>query len=178
MSMQTEKILGQIWQGADSDPSLHLYTILDSARDTRIHSRLAESGIEALSLFRGDLVLELADVAPYLVPLYREDSFIEWLLTYGWGNSWGITIESPAGLRELGRHFQAFIIVYDPRGAPLYFRYYDPRVFRTYLPTCNELELKTFFGQVNSFYVEAEDPDYLIHYAFAGGNLVERKVRL
>jgi len=176
--MQTENILSQIWQGADSDPSLYLYAILDAARDTRIHSRLFESGIEAVSLFRGDQAVEIADVAPYLVPLNREDSIAEWLFTYGWGNSWGITIESPAGLRELGRHFQALIIVYDPRGTPLYFRYYDPRVFRTYLPTCNELELKTFFGQVNSFYLEAENPDYLIHYAFVGGRLVERKVRL
>ena len=66
-------------------------------------------------------------------------------------------IESPAGLRELGRHFQAFIMVYDPQGKPLYFRYYDPRVFRIYLPTCNESELKTVFGPVNSFYVEGED---------------------
>ncbi len=178
MSQEIEKIAAQIWQSADSDPSLQLYAILDAARDTRIHSRLAESGIEAVSLFRGDLAAELADVAPYLVPLHHGDSFIDWLLTYGWGNSWGIVIESQAGFRELGRHFQAFIMVYDPQGKPLYFRYYDPRVFRIYLPTCNESELKTVFGPVNSFYVEGEDRDYLIHYVLAGGKLVERRLHL
>jgi hypothetical protein len=174
----SDKIIDLVWQGAGSDPSLRLYALLDAARDTRIHSRLYESGIEAVSLFRGDKALELADVAPYLVELYRDDSFTDWLFTYGWGNSWGILIESPAGLKELGRHFQGFIMVYDPQGKPLYFRYYDPRVFRVYMPTCNESELKTVFGPVNSFYVEGEDPDYLIHYAFAGGKLVERKVRI
>ena len=45
MSQEMEKITAQIWQSADSDPSLQLYAILDAARDTRIHSRLAESGI-------------------------------------------------------------------------------------------------------------------------------------
>ena len=177
-SPKPDKIIDQLWQSVDGDPSLHLHVILDSARDTRIHSRLAESGIEAVSLFRGDKARELADVAPYLVELHREDSFSDWLFTYGWGNSWGILIESPAGLKELGRHFQGFVMVYDPRGKPLYFRYYDPRVFRVYLPTCNEAELKTVFGPVNAFYVEGEDSGFLIHYAFAGGKLVERKVRL
>ena len=32
-------------------------------------------------------------------------------------------------LKELGRHLQGFVMVYDPKGKPLYFRYYDPRVF-------------------------------------------------
>lgn len=178
MSQEIEKIVNQIWQSADGDPSLQLYAILDAAGDTRIHSRLAESGTEAMSLFRGDLARELAGVAPYLVPLHREDSFIDWFFTYGWGNSWGIMIESAAGFKELGRHFQGLIMVYDPQGKPLYFRYYDPRVFRIYLPTCNESELKILFGPVNSFYVEAEDPNYLIHYVLTGGKLVERRVRI
>ncbi|HYA41542.1 MAG TPA: DUF4123 domain-containing protein [Syntrophobacteraceae bacterium] len=178
MSQEIEKTVSLIWQSADSDPSLQLYAIFDAARDTRIHSRLAESGVEAASLFRGEQALELADVAPYLVPLHRDDSFIEWLFTYGWGNAWGIVIESQEGLRELRRHFQALVMVYDSQGKPLYFRYYDPRVFRIYLPTCNESELKTVFGPVNSFYVEGEDRDYLIHYVLADGKLVERKTHL
>jgi hypothetical protein len=178
MSEQTGKIASQIWQSADSDPMLQLYAILDAARDTRIHSRLCESRIEAVSLFRGDKALELADVAPYLVPLHREDDFIDWLLTYGWGNSWGIVVETTAGLRELRRHFQGFVMAYDPQGKPLYFRFYDPRVFRIYLPTCNESELKTVFGPVSSFYAEGEDPNWLIQYVLAAGKLVERKVRI
>jgi hypothetical protein len=130
------------------------------------------------SLFRGEQARELATVAPYLVHLLRDDPFTEWLFTYGWGNNWGITIESSAALSmgELRRHFQSFIMVYDPVGKPLFFRYYDPRVFRVYLPTCNESELKTVFGPVNAFYVEAEDSGYLMHYSLAEGKLVDRKV--
>ena len=178
VSQQIEKVMSQIWQSADTDPLLNLYAILDGARDTRIHSRLYESRVEAMSLLRGDRATELADVAPYLVPLYRQDSFPYWLFTYGWGHSWGIIVESQAKLRELGRHFQGFVMVYDSHGTPLYFRFYDPRVFRTYLPTCDDSELKTVFGPVSAFYVEEEDPNRLIHYAFAGGRLVERKIHI
>ncbi|MDR3555094.1 MAG: DUF4123 domain-containing protein [Syntrophobacteraceae bacterium] len=178
MSEDVGKIENQLWQSVENDPYLKLYAILDAARDSRIHSHLVESGVEAFSLFRGDKARELADVAPYLVPLHRGEDLVRWLLTHGWGNSWAIMVESSVDLKKLRRHLQAFVMVYDPQGKPLYFRYYDPRVLRIYLPTCRESELKTLFGPVNSFYSEAEDPAYLVHYAFAGGKLVERRVRL
>ncbi len=178
MPQSLEKIIKQLWQSAENDPSLQLYAILDGARDTRIYSRLAEGEVEAVSLFRGEQAIELVDVAPYLIPLQPDAPLTEWLFTYGWGNSWGIIVESPADLGELKRHFRSLIMVYDPEGKPLYFRYYDPRVFRVYLPTCNESELGAVFGPVNSYYVEGEQPDYMLHYARSGGALVERRVQL
>jgi len=176
-SQDPDKIIDQIWQASENDLSLRIFALLDGARDTRIYSKLAETKVEAASLFRGEQAEELATVAPYLVPLYREDPLTEWLITYGWGNSWGIFMEVSITLRELRRHLQSFVMVYDPDGKPLYFRYYDPRVFRVYLPTCNESELKTVFGPVNAFYVEDTTPGFLMHYSLAGGKLVERRVR-
>ena len=48
-------------------------------------------------------------------------------------------------------------MVYNEDGKPLYFRFYDPRVFRVYLPTCNESELEIIFGPVSRYLVESED---------------------
>jgi hypothetical protein len=177
-SPNVEKIVNQIWQNAEKDPSLQLYAILDSARDTRIYYKIAESEIEVASLFRGEQARELVAVAPYLVRLHRDDPFVDWLFTYGWGESWGIVVESPADLNELRRHFRDFIMVYDEAGKPLYFRYYDPRVFRVYLPTCNESELRTVFGPVNSYYVEGDASTFMIQCSFADSRLIERKVLL
>ncbi len=39
--------------------------------------------------------------------------------------------------RSLRKHFRTFLMVKSPEGDRLYFRYYDPRVLRVYLPTCN-----------------------------------------
>lgn len=171
------RIIDQIWQASDTDPSLRIFALLDGARDTRIYSKLAESKVEAVSLFRGQQAEELAMVAPYLVPISREGPLTEWLITYGWGNNWGILIEAPIALSELRRHLQSFVMAYGPDGKPMFFRYYDPRVFRVYLPTCNESELKTVFGPVKAFYVEDSNPGFLMHYSLAAGKLVERKVR-
>jgi hypothetical protein len=177
MTVNPKKTIDQLWQSADADPSLQLYVILDAARDTRIYSKLAEGEVEVAPLFRGEKAEELAAVAPYLVALQRDDAFTDWLFSYGWGNSWGIIVESSVGLTDLKRHFQSLIMVYDEDGKPLYFRYYDPRVFRVYLPTCNTSELEVMFGPVSSYYVEGEEPDSVMHYAFADSKLVERKVQ-
>ena len=65
-------------------------------------------------------------------------------------------------------------MVYDEDGKPLYFRYYDPRVLRVYLPTCNESELKTVFGPVTHYWVEGEDGNSMIEYSQADDELIER----
>jgi hypothetical protein len=178
MPIDKGKIINQLWQLAENDPSLQLYALLDAARDARIHSRLVEDKAKALSLFRGEKARELAEVAPYLFALDRDGPLIDWLLEYGWGNSWGIVVESAFSLSELRRHFQSLIMIYDEKARPLYFRYYDPRVLRVYLPTCNETELSSVFGPVSSYYLEGEESNVLLHYSLSDRRLMERKVRL
>ena len=173
-----EKIMNHIWQISETDPSFRQYAILDAARDDGIYAKLLETGMEHACLFRGAKAQDLATVAPYLVKLDREDPVTRWVLDRGWGNSWGIFVESATDHRALLRHFQSLVMIYDEDGKPLYFRYYDPRVLRVYLPTCNETELATVFGPVSSYYLEDEEPERMISYAFAQGELVERKIQL
>jgi hypothetical protein len=53
---------------------------------------------------------------------------------------------------------QRFLMVALPDGRKAYFRYYDPRILRTYLPNCHPAELRAFFGPVQSFAVpDAEE---------------------
>ena len=54
------------------------------------------------------------------------------------------------------RHFRQFLRVRDEAGREFFFRFYDPRVLRVYLPTCNSEELRTFFGPVELFSMEGE----------------------
>ena len=44
-----------------------------------------------------------------------------------------------------------------PGGERVYFRFYDPRVLRVYLPTCSSSELKGVFGPVGRFVVEGPE---------------------
>ena len=172
----TERVLDRLWLTAETEHPSQLYVILDAARDKRIYPKLADSDIECVPLHRGAKAKELATVGPYLVKLDRDHPFTTWLFDNGWGRSWGIFFESSAGLNELKRHFQTFLVVHDEEGKHLYFRYYDPRVFRVYLPTCNESELNIVFGPVRCYLIEGEDTTSMVEYRFNDGRLSQQVV--
>ena len=159
---QIQKAIHHLFRHEEGRIPLGTYAVLDAARDERIYPALTQADTESLCLYLGDKAEELAAVAPYLLSLTKEDPFTQWLMNYGWGRSWGIFVRSPASLKELHRHFRKFLMVYDEEGTSFYFRFYDPRVLRIYLPTCNESELQTIFGPVNHFYLEGKEESQLI----------------
>lgn len=118
----------------------------------------------------------MAEVAPYLVQLESGSEFSNWIIEQGWGNHWGIFATSDADFRAMRRHFRTFLIVYDETGRPLRFRYYDPRVLRTYLPTCNAEELATVFDPVTSYLLEDADPDTMLRFQMASGSVKQKKI--
>lgn len=146
------------------DSSLNVFVILDGASIPDLLPKLQEEAPEHVCLYRGDLEPDLAECAPYLVRLDPESAFTRWVLTEGWGNHWGIFAMSEGELEVLRRHFRTFLMVRDPDGKQLYFRYYDPRVLRVYLPTCNKSETATVFGPVHHYVIEDENPGRLISF--------------
>ncbi len=161
-----EKIVIHLFRTTEREAAPKIYAILDAARDELIYKKISGSFSEILCLYHGERAVDLADVAPYLVPLEEDNPFTEWLFTKGWGNSWGIFLESSASPDQLRKHFQKFLTVYDEDGNPLYFRFYDPRVLRVYLPTCNTSELEIIFGPVNCYYIEGKEGNTLIDFRF------------
>jgi hypothetical protein len=111
----------------------------------------------------------MAEVAPYLVRLEPGSKFAEWVLREGWGSHWGIFATGRGTLHLMRGHFRSLINVYDPDGQPLMFRYYDPRVLRVYLPTCNAEETREFFGPVTSYVLEDEDGAALLRFTCRDG---------
>jgi len=94
------------------------------------------------------------------------------------GNHWGVFAIALDDLPVLRRHFRKFLIVHDSEGAPMYFRYYDPRVLRVYLPTCTPEELNTVFGPVSSYVLEGQDPNTLLRFTLDSGSLKQQAQRL
>ncbi len=148
-----------------------VYAVLGGASVPGLVKKLYEFEPDYCCLYRGELQPDTAAVAPYLVQLEAGTEFTEWILSEGWGVHWGIFIQSSANLRKLRNHFREFIKVELPDRRTVLFRYYDPRVFRSFLPACNAAELGKFFGPVQSFVVESESPEAAIKYSFAGNAL-------
>lgn len=160
-------------------PETRVYAILDGASVPRLPQTLEQMEVESECLFRGELDPELALVAPYLAVVQQPGHpFTDWLLQEGWGQHWGVFAVSKADFRNLRMHLRAFLKVYGPDLKPLYFRYYDPRVLRVYLPTCDEQESRTVFGPVLRYVVEDEDPSVLLKFWPESGQVKSERVSL
>lgn len=155
-----------------------IYTILDGASVPGLREKLAEDEPEHVCLYAGDLQPDMAEVAPYLVKLENNTPFNDWVLERGWGNHWGIYAETGAPMLELRKHFRRFLTVHDENGKPLLFRYYDPRVLRAYLPTCNGEELNTLFGPVDAYLMEDEGGDAMLRFRLKNGTLAKQVEKL
>jgi hypothetical protein len=172
-----EKIIEALWSSG-RDAGTHIYVVLDGARNDGIYPAAIESGCECECLYRGELAPDLAEAAPYLLKLTRDHPFTYWLVGKGWGDSWGIFVRTPATLRDLRHHFRKFLMVYSPEAKPMYFRYYDPRVLRVFLPTCNAQELAAVFGPVTSFVLEDADADTMLVLSDSSGTLQVQRTAL
>ena len=153
-----------------------VHAILDGASVPGLLRMLAEHQVEYTCLYRGELEPDLAEVAPYLIKLAPGNGLTNAVLDT-WGQHWGIFVHTQADMRELRRHFRKFLLVYSPDNQPLYFRYYDPRVLRVYLPTCNSDEASTVFGPVKRYLMEDESSASLISFRLDQGVVqVDRSV--
>ncbi|PZN70089.1 MAG: DUF4123 domain-containing protein [Candidatus Methylumidiphilus alinenensis] len=141
-----------------ADPGSNAYAVLDGASNPALLGRLHADQPEFVCLYRGELAPDVAKCAPYLVRLEQGKPFALWVIANCLGKHWGIFALSRADLRGLRQHFRKFNMVYDPEGnRPLLFRYYDPRVLRIFLPSCNKKQQAEFYGPVDAFFAEAED---------------------
>ena len=116
-----------------------LYGIVDTARDPKLY-RLVQASPNQSCLFEGTIAEPLASAAPYLVELTDDTPLKDIWRTEGWGKAWGILLRSSLPMKDLRRHLRKFLMAQLPSGEAVYFRYYDPRVWRVYWPTCTPEE--------------------------------------
>ncbi len=154
-----------LWSPHARQTGLEVYAILDGARNAAIYPAVTHTRLPHTCLYRGELAPVLAQAAPHLVQLIRDTPFTSWLLREGWGDHWGVFFTSATSLQRLRSHFRRFLRVKDETGRTLYFRFYDPRVLRAYLPTCTKAELEFVFGPVECFHVEAENAATVLDFA-------------
>ncbi len=156
----------------------HTYAVLDGASVPDLPNKLFEMNPLNFCLYRGELSDELVHVAPYLVHLFPETLFTDWLLSECWGKHWGIFAQSPLSIVGMRKHFRQLLTVDDPNGNPMLFRYYDPRVLLPFLMTCNSQELEIIFGKGRYYFTELPDAAQLSRFNFAKNRLNEVKLEL
>jgi len=133
-----------------------LYGIVDTARDPQLFSLVTASPVH-VCLFAGKLKEPVEQTAPYLVELTKDTPLRNIWRDTGWGKSWGILLRSNLELNDLRKHLRKFLLAQLPDGGMVLFRFYDPRVWRTYWPSCTEDEKSMWLQGIES--IVAEDPE-------------------
>lgn len=137
-------------------PARRVHAVLDGARDPAIGALLASSPKPPVSLFR-DAAPELAAVGPWLVELVPGHEWTFELLESSFGRAWGVFCESAVSDVLLQRHLRGFLRVRSPDQKILFFRWYDPRILRLYLPTANAVETRRVAGPIFRYFTETKD---------------------
>ncbi len=145
-----------------SDPQVLVYAMLDGASLPTLRDQLYTDEPEYFCMFSGKLEPDMEEVAPYLVRLKTGSAFSRWLFSIPPETHYGIFIQSDGNLRAMRKHLRRFLSITDPDGKSLGFRYYDPRVFRAYLPTCNAEETEKWFKGISCYLLEGEKPGTLL----------------
>ncbi len=141
------------------------YILLDAARmDERIETAI-KLNEENVTLFNGKREEYLRVVSPFLFKYSKQKGFASWVEKEGWGKAWGVFVFTEEPMVQVQKHFRKLINVRNETGEIMYFRFYDPRVLRIFLPTCDKVQLEEFFGPVEKFIAEDEDPNYALIYS-------------
>lgn len=167
-----------------------LYTVLDASRDAGILTLLQaspQSPLRYQPLFEGEIAERLSTHAPILADLSHAglsgagagaQTFLEAVLRSGWGQSWGIWLTSASSFEDLLAHLRGFLFARTEDQQPLYFRLYDPRILRAFLPACEPQELSAVFGPIVSYLAESERPDGLLAFSRGSTGLITTQISL
>jgi hypothetical protein len=144
--------------------SLNVYAVIDGAATPALRARIAESDCLSACLNRGELPPDVAAASPWLIQLERDAPISAWFLREGWGQGWGIIALSAMDVATMRRHLRTFMIVGLPDGRLVHFRWYDPRILRAYLPTCDAKEAAILFGPISRYLTEGDEPNSLLQF--------------
>lgn len=164
MSIDLASLQQALWPHGSGPTASQAYLLLDGARDERIASLVRHTNLPSMSLYSQAASSALRQVGPYLVQLAPESTLLRTFVDMGWGQSWGgFVVAGPnVTLSVLREHFRRFLRV-EYRERRIAFRFYDPRVLKSYAKTSTDIDLASFFGPIERFLVEPDEGAAYLH---------------
>ena len=147
----------------------HAYAVLDGARIFGLPERLETSGLQHACLFEGNAARDYGASAPWLVRL-APDHRLTRVLTdtkgdqgpLAWAAGPALLIRSKLSLQGLRRQFRNYTMILDSdQNRRVYFRFYDPRTFRTVIVNAQPNVAIKFMRGIELIACPAADGDIL-----------------
>jgi len=161
-------------------PQIHSYVLIDAANASEFTTQLLIYEPEHRNLFEGQEALELEEVAPYIVKLYQDDSFSQWVIDEVYGKDAAIFIQSNLDIDTLTSHFRNYLHVSrqiaHPNTGKLVVQegvlaFYDPRVLPIWLEKITTEKKQAFLSPCMHIYCEDIETKTLVHSYDTAGKL-------
>lgn len=152
----------------------NVYAVLDGARNKRIEPMLNNGGLDYSCLYEDRLSYAMQRAAPHIVSLEKNHPLSRSLLRMGWSDYWGLFIicKPDVPMSSVRHNCRRIAKVKLPDNKTVVFRYYDPRVMNTLLPTCDATQLRQIYGRADKLAMPSSCAQFLNMYSVVDNKIV------
>ncbi|EBA05634.1 DUF4123 domain-containing protein [Sagittula stellata] len=154
-------------------PDQTAYLLIDASKSPATQCIIETMTDDALCLFDGQAFDDLAAYAPWLVPLTGSGLRVfEWFMEEGWNKDWGLFLIAGQDAKKVKTSLKRSLRVKTEDDKELFFKFYRPSVFNTYLPAMEPEQCAYVLRDLAQVWAEDSDNPQLVHrYAIREGTL-------
>ena len=117
------------WERLLDKSAMPLWAIIDSVNCPEAYEKLRSFPTESICLYSSPSP-ETQMLAPWLARIETGSAVAKWLQGLDPKSHWGILLQATQDMATLRAHFRKYTMLWVPvnTAAPVYFRFYDPRV--------------------------------------------------
>ncbi|CDG53096.1 MULTISPECIES: DUF4123 domain-containing protein [Halomonadaceae] len=144
------------WQALFAPHQPPLWAVIDGVNCREAMQRLSQADDQHTCLYASTDTATQAN-APWLVRIDADSEIRTWLEGLPQDQHWGILLQSNATLKQLRSHLRKFTMLWTPANdqAPVYFRFYDPRVALDMSQALEPWKLAAFMAPLETVIVPA-----------------------
>ncbi|MCA8864365.1 MULTISPECIES: DUF4123 domain-containing protein [unclassified Halomonas] len=145
-----------VWQALFAPHQPPLWAVIDGVNCRDAMARLSQADDQHTCLYASTDTATQAN-APWLVRIDADSEIRTWLEGLPQDQHWGILLQSSATLKQLRSHLRKFTMLWTPANdqAPVYFRFYDPRVALDMSQALEPWKLAAFMAPLETVIVPA-----------------------
>ncbi|TDV96612.1 uncharacterized protein DUF4123 [Halomonas alkaliantarctica] len=145
-----------VWQALFAPHQPPLWAVIDGVNCREAMQRLSQADDQHSCLYASTDTATQAN-APWLVRIDADSEIRTWLESLPQDQHWGILLQSNATLKQLRSHLRKFTMLWTPANdqAPVYFRFYDPRVALDMSQALEPWKLAAFMAPLETVIVPA-----------------------
>ncbi|WP_141440271.1 DUF4123 domain-containing protein [Vreelandella titanicae] len=144
------------WQALFGPRQPPLWAVIDGVNCREAMARLSQAEAQSACLYASTDSATQTN-APWLVRLEGDSDLRQWLEGLPQDQHWGVLLQSNATLKQLRSHLRKFTMLWTPANdqAPVYFRFYDPRVALDMSQALEPWKLAAFMAPLETVMVPA-----------------------